>query len=191
MTDGAGAPPVTGAAGYCRLMAAYNRWMNRRLYDAAARLDDAERKRDRGAFFGSIHGTLNHLLVADRLWLGRFRGEPYRPPSLDHELHAELADLRREREAVDDAIVELVDGLSAERLGGWLAYETFLAPPGADGPVRKEIGLLAALVHFFNHQTHHRGQVTDLLVQAGVDPGITDLLYLPEAGLRDPRPGPG
>jgi uncharacterized damage-inducible protein DinB len=154
-------------------MAAYNRWMNERLYDGCAGLADAERKRDAGAFFKSIHGTLNHLLLADRLWLGRFVGEPFSVESLDHQLYADFDELRVERGITDAAITRFVSALSHEALAGELAYTTMV------NPQTKRFPLWLAITHFFNHQTHHRGQLTTLLAQRGVDPGVTDLLWLP------------
>ncbi|HEY7608245.1 MAG TPA: DinB family protein [Alphaproteobacteria bacterium] len=160
-------------ADYARTMARYNRWMNDALYAAAARLADAERKRDLGAFFKSLHGTLNHILVGDRLWMGRFTGEIVRFPSLAHEIAADFAELGRERAKTDAAIDAYAAALTPERLAKPLVYRTFLDPRDVSFP------LGFALMHFFNHQTHHRGQATTLLMQLGVDPGITDLIALP------------
>src|SRR5258706_6458659 len=152
-----------------RLMAGYNRWMNEKLYACCATLSDEERKRDRKAFFGSIHGTLNHLLLADRGWLGRFLGEPWTFRSLDQELYADFAELRSERAKTDRAIEDYVAALTPERLAEDFSYTTY-----AGKAFRHP--LAPALLHLFNHQTHHRGQVTTLLSQAGVDPGVTDLV---------------
>jgi uncharacterized damage-inducible protein DinB len=109
----------------CLAFARYNRWMNAKVYAAAARLSDEERKRDRGAFFGSIHRTMNHILVADRIWLGRLAG---RVPaagfmvdgieSLDQELASDFDALRRERDTTDAAIDALVETFTAEKLAG-------------------------------------------------------------------------
>lgn len=159
---------------HCRTMARYNRWMNARIYEACARLSDDDRKRDMGAFFGSIHGTLNHLLLVDRLWMGRFLGEPYPIRSLDQELCSGFATLREEREREDARIVEWIDSLCAEDVEGELTYTSAMDRQPRHFPFR------LALAHFFNHQTHHRGQVTTLLSQNGVDPGVTDLIWLPE-----------
>ncbi len=159
---------------YARTMASYNRWMNERVYDAAASLEDATRKRDVGAFFKSIHGTLNHLLLADRLWMGRFTGEPYTIESLDQELYPDFATLRGEREREDERIIEWMAGLTPEDLEGELTYTS------AVNPRPRRYPLWFAISHFFNHQTHHRGQVTTLLTQHGLDPGVTDLIWLPE-----------
>ena len=155
-----------------RTLARYNRWMNERLYGACAGIPDAERKRDRGAFFRSIPGPLNHLLLADRLWMGRFTGVPWRCDSLDQELYAEFDTLRRERAATDAAVVEYVATLQDGDLADILRYRSLL------GDQERATPLADALLHFFNHQTHHRGQVTTLMMQAGVDPGVTDLMWM-------------
>jgi uncharacterized damage-inducible protein DinB len=157
-------------------MATYNRWMNRRLYACCAVLPDAERKRDVGAFFKSIHGTLNHLLLADRIWLARFMGKPFAVASLDQELYADFAALRTARDATDGFILAWVAAQSEQALAGELLYTSVVDPQARRCPP------WLALVHFFNHQTHHRGQVTTLLTQRGVDPGVTDLIWLPEEG---------
>ena len=154
-------------------MAAYNRWMNERLYECCAGIPDAERKRDAGAFFRSIHGTLNHLLVGDRIWMGRFTGKPFAVKSLAEELYADFAELRRERAATDAAIVAWAGALTESDLAGELSYTSMLKPQPRHYP------MWFAVAHFFNHQTHHRGQLTTLLSQRGIDPGVTDLLWLP------------
>jgi uncharacterized damage-inducible protein DinB len=154
-------------------MAAYNRWMNERLYALCAELPDAERKRDRGAFFRSIHGTLNHLLVGDRIWLGRLTGEPFAVASLDQELYADFSELRAERAKTDAAIEAWADRLGAADFAGTLSYTSVV------NPQRRTYPFWVCAAHFFNHQTHHRGQLTTLLMQAGVDPGVTDLIWLP------------
>jgi uncharacterized damage-inducible protein DinB len=167
---------------YARTMARYNRWMNGTIYAAAARLPDAERKRDLGAFFKSLHGMLNHILVGDRIWLGRLTGMPWHPPSLAHELYADFDELARGRAATDDAIEALAASLTPERLAGPLAYRSLLKPRDVSCPY----GFV--LMHLFNHQTHHRGQATTLLMQLGVDPGVTDLIYLPGMEPAEVRP---
>jgi len=154
-------------------MAAYNRWMNERLYECCAGIPDAERKRDAGAFFRSIHGTLNHLLVGDRIWMGRFTGKPFVVKSLAEELYADFAELRRERAATDAAIVAWAEALTEGDLASELSYTSMLKPQPRRYP------MWFAVAHFFNHQTHHRGQLTTLLSQRGIDPGVTDLLWLP------------
>lgn len=158
-------------------LARYNRWMNEKLYAHAAKLSDEERKRDVGAFFKSIHGTLNHLLLADRIWLARFTGatfpEGFMGPgirTLDQELYTNFDDLRRERLVTDAALSEWVSRLSAEQLAAPL---TFIRRGQ-----RLENPLWWTVAHVFNHQTHHRGQVTTLLMQQGCDPGVTDLFAM-------------
>jgi len=155
-------------------MAQYNRWMNERLYDFCNRLSDQERKRDVGAFFKSIHGTLNHLLLGDRIWLGRFLGEPFTVTSLAQELHSDFAQLRAARSRTDARIIDWAGSLTSADLAGEISYTSVVNPKPHRYP------LWFAVAHFFNHQTHHRGQLTTLLSQCGVDPGITDLIWLPE-----------
>ena len=158
---------------YCELMARYNRWMNERLYALCAAAPDGERKRDRGAFFGSIHGTLNHLLWADRMWLGRFVGPACTYPAFGADMFADFDELKREREATDQAMLEWAGSVSAEWLESSLDYASVV-----DGNVRR-LRKAIAVVHMYNHGTHHRGQLTTLLKQAGVDPGVTDLPWVP------------
>ena len=155
-------------------MAEYNRWMNERLYECCARLPDRERKRDAGAFFKSIHGTLNHLLLGDKVWMGRFTGKPFAFTSLAQELHADFDELRAERASVDKAIIDWARALSDEDFSRELSYTSAVKPQ----PRRYPFWL--AVAHFFNHQTHHRGQLTTLLSQLGIDPGVTDLIWLPQ-----------
>ncbi len=164
---------------YCRVMARYNRWMNERLYAVCARLPDAERKLDRGAFFGSIHATLNHLLWGDRMWLGRFAGPPCTYPQFGTDMFTDFAQLSNERETTDRDLLEWAGNVSAEWLAGPLSYTSVV-----DGRTRRLPAAVAA-VHLFNHEAHHRGQVTTLLKQAGVDPGITDLPWLPGIAVMD------
>lgn len=161
-----------------RTLARYNRWMNEKVYAVAGRMDDAERKRDRGAFFRSIHATLDHILLADRVWMGRFTGAPVEAGALgpggirtlDQELHADFSALRSARVAMDDTLDRWVEGLTEEALAGPLRFTR----AGA----MNEMPLWWAVSHLFNHQTHHRGQVTTLLSQAGHDPGVTDLVAM-------------
>jgi uncharacterized damage-inducible protein DinB len=157
--------------------ARYNRWMNEKIYALAATLSDDERKRDRGAFFKSIHGTLNHLLVADRVWLARFEGatsdDGFMGPgirSLDQELYVDFEELRRQRASTDDALATWVSGLDDEQLRAPLIY--------LRRGQKVESPLWWAVAHVFNHQTHHRGQITTLLSQRGCDPGSTDLFAM-------------
>ena len=163
-----------GMIAHVRAMTSYNRWMNGRLYETCAQLSDEQRKQDVGAFFKSIHGTLNHLLLADRIWMGRFTGTTFVCASLRDELYADFEQLRRAREQEDARIGAWVDGLQAGDLQAELRFTSVVNPQPRCYP------LWFALSHFFNHQTHHRGQITALLNQFQLDPGVTDLLALPE-----------
>ena len=154
-------------------MAQYNRWMNERLYAVCADIPDAERRRDRGAFFKSIHGTLNHLLLGDRLWLGRFLDRPFPVDSLDQELYADFDELRAERARADGEILDFSTALDEQALARDFCFTTVVNPGEHVFPFRH------VLLHFFNHQTHHRGQLTTLIKQAGHEPGVTDLMWLP------------
>jgi uncharacterized damage-inducible protein DinB len=166
-----------------RAHARYNRWMNEKLYSLCETLDDASRKLDRGAFFGSIHRTLNHILLADRVWMHRFTGDPeryqsrdrdgvpIRVTSLGQELYASFDELREQRARTDGDILAWTDALEEGFLTRVLSYAT------SSGVTMEHPGWWA-VTHFFNHQTHHRGQVTTLMMQAGVDPGSTDLIAM-------------
>jgi uncharacterized damage-inducible protein DinB len=163
-------------AAYVRSMAAYNGWQNQNLYSAADGLPDAVRKAPRQAFFGSIHGTLNHLLWADQLWMRRFAGV-VRPEAVaiaqSPFLYTHWDDLKRERFALDGAISAWGNGLDASWLEGNLSWYSNTA--------KRELTRPKALIvaHFFNHQTHHRGQVHCMLTQCGLSLGDTDLSLLP------------
>jgi uncharacterized damage-inducible protein DinB len=159
--------------GYCQLMARYNRWMNERLYALLTELPDAERRRERGAFFGSMHGTLNHLLWGDRIWLGRFIDDPCVVPAFGADMFADFAELAREREVTDREILNWAGNVEAAWLEGTLRYTSRV-----DGRTR-ELPRATAVLQLFNHGTHHRGQLTTLIAQAGRDPGATDIPWLP------------
>ena len=143
-----------------RMFAGYNAWCNTRLYAAAATVSDADYRADRGAFFKSLHGTLNHLLVGDRIWMRRFTGEGEVPPGLDAILYDDFVELRAARQAEDARISAYIEGLSEADLAGTLRYRTVVRPQDIEQP------LWPALDHFFNHQTHHRGQAHALLSAA-------------------------
>ena len=171
-------------------MADYNRWMNRNVYGAAAKLSQEELTADRGAFFKSILGTLNHLLVADLLWLQRFAAHPAhfkalepvtqieKPSSLDQILHPALQELRSVRVDLDATIISFIDELDEAALDSTLVYANYKGTQ-----FKRKLSWL--LLHFFNHQTHHRGQISTLLFQQGIDVGVTDLpAILPEVRSR-------
>jgi uncharacterized damage-inducible protein DinB len=159
---------------YVRTMADYNSWQNGNLYGAADTLTDAQRKEQRRAFFGSIHGTLNHLLWGDQIWMSRFAGTPKPkaagiPDSVS--MYESWDDLKRERGAFDQVILDWAAGLDPAWLDGDLTWYS----GAAKRELTKPKGLL--VTHLFNHQTHHRGQVHCMLTQAGVKPGATDLPF--------------
>jgi uncharacterized damage-inducible protein DinB len=159
---------------FVRTMAAYNAEMNRRLYDAAARLPDAERRRDRGAFWRSIHGTLCHLVWGDSMWMARFDGweKPTVPLRQSAEMVADFDDMGRMRVALDAKLVAWGERLDA----AWLAQDQTWFSGAAQREMRRPRTLLVA--HFFNHQTHHRGQAHAMLTAAGEQTGDTDLMLL-------------
>jgi uncharacterized damage-inducible protein DinB len=165
------------------LLATYNQWMNAKLYAAASELPEVELLADRQAFFGSILGTLNHLVVGDTLWLQRFAEHPAnypalapirglaKPTSLDQQLFSDFKSLTEHRQWLDTLICTWVATLTEPELNHALSYSN------SQG-VAANKAFFSLLMHFFNHQTHHRGQVTTLLSQAGVTVGVTDLLAL-------------
>jgi uncharacterized damage-inducible protein DinB len=159
---------------YVRTMAAYNSEMNRRLYAAASRLPDAERRAGRGAFWGSIHGTLNHLVWGDRIWMARFAGWPKPPVPMPESagLIDDFAELAAAREALD-AELSAWAGQVGE---AWLAGEETWYSGAAQRTLTHPRALLVA--HMFNHQTHHRGQVHAMLTAAGERTGDTDLFLV-------------
>lgn len=163
---------------YCLTMARYNQWMNERVYALCAEIPDADRRRDLGAFFDSIHGTLNHLLWADRVWLSRFTGRPRPAAGLREPLYEGFDDLHAARVDTDAEILAWAGGIDADWLAGTLSWTS-----GVDGTPRARPAWVL-VTHLFNHQTHHRGQLTTLLTQLGHDPGVTDLPWMP--GLEQP-----
>jgi len=164
---------------YFSMFAGYNRWANRRLYAAARALPDADYRAPRGAFFGSVHGTLNHLVVADRIWMRRFTGDGPVQKRLDEILFDDLDALEAARVVEDDRIVAYVESLTEPDLAATFSYRTIASPQDITQP------LAPALGHFFNHQTHHRGQVHALLSAMGGNaaaPSLDLILYQRETG---------
>lgn len=162
---------MSGMLAHYRMFAHYNAWANALLYDAASKLSDADYRADRGAFFKSMRGTLNHLLVADRIWMSRVTGEGVAPDRLDAILFDDFASLRVARDAEDRRIVDYIENLDEAKIAGSIRYrrvsstETF------------EQKLAPVLSHVFNHQTHHRGQAHTLLtILTGHGPEL-DLLF--------------
>jgi uncharacterized damage-inducible protein DinB len=147
--------------------------VNEKLFAICAGMSDEERKRDIGAPFHSIHGTFNHLLLVDRLWLGRFQHQEFHFSTLADELYSDFDELRREQRMTDDAIDAWIAILPESQLASPFTFHsrsrdqdsTFL--------------MSSVMLHFFNHQTHHRGQITAMIESLGYDCGVTDLLWLP------------
>ena len=178
------APMDTAFTDNYRFLARYNRWFNQRLYAACEQLPDEERKRDRGAFFGSIHVTLNHVMWGDRIWLRRFGEQGVAFSSLTPDvlrlpegamhgtlIYGDWEALRKARDELDAAIEDWARDMPADFPARIMRYSNTKG-------VAREHPVWQAITHFFNHQTHHRGQVTTLLAQAGIDPGTTDLIAL-------------
>ncbi len=167
---------------HLRLMATYNSVMNARLIALITPLSNEALLESRGAFFGSVLGTLNHLIVADLMWLNRFRPQPYgqvlmpldalpKPKILADLLYPTLAELAPVRAELDALYIRFIDQLSDGDIASPLSYQS-----ATGGAFTKTVGLL--LSHVFNHQTHHRGQITTLLSQMGLNIGVTDLAPL-------------
>jgi uncharacterized damage-inducible protein DinB len=153
-------------------LAQYNRWANRRLYDDAASLPDEALRRPIGLFFASVHGTLNHLLVADQIWMRRMTGVGPQPERLNQILHEDFSELRAAREREDDRIYAFVSALAE------VDYDRILQYQNSTGKTFHH-ALGPALTHFFNHQAHHRGQANAGLTILGIrEPASLDLLIL-------------
>jgi uncharacterized damage-inducible protein DinB len=164
-------------ADYPRLMARYNRWQNRSLYAAAGTLDDAARKAERGAFFGSIHATLCHLLWADQMWMVRFADWPPPPAGNIRDsttMVADWAQLSADRARIDEKLIAWADGLGQADIDGVLTWYSGAAGRNMTRP--RDLLML----HMFNHQTHHRGQVHAMLTAAGCALGPSDVWVMPE-----------
>ena len=154
-----------------RMFARYNAWANGRLYDAAGKLSVEQYRADRGAYFKSVHGTLNHLLVTDRIWMQRFTGEGEAPNRLDAILFETFDELRAARVSEDGRILRYVEGLDEARIAGTIKYRR------VSSPEEFEQELAPALAHWFNHQTHHRGQVHAVLTGLVGQAPELDLLF--------------
>ncbi|MFC4624165.1 DinB family protein [Daeguia caeni] len=153
-----------------QMLAYYNQWANERLYAAAADLSDADYRLNLGLFFGSIHATLNHLLVADRIWMKRLTGEGNHPDRLDAIIADNFIMLRDLRIAEDERICRYIDTMTSEQLAGRFTYITLSDMRTVSQRVAP------ALAHFFNHQTHHRGQIHAALTRLGTDAPSLDLI---------------
>lgn len=154
------------------LMARYNAWANARLYRMAGELSDEQYHRDVKAYFKSMHGTLNHLLVTDRIWLWRLTGSGVAPNRLDAILFDALAELAEARRAEDERLSSFIEGLTDGQLEATVEYKTFKNAP-------QQQKLRELLAHLFNHQTHHRGQAHGILTALGVnEPDSLDVLRM-------------
>lgn len=161
---------------YAQLMARYNRWQNENLIAAADGLDDAGRRADRGAFFGSIEATFSHLFWADRIWLSRFASEQP-PPGGIAESTGLIEDWGRfhdERMQLDRRILDWAEHLSPDWFAGEMTWHSGALGRQITRP-RSEV-----VIHLFNHQTHHRGQIHAMLTAADLRPSDTDIPVMPD-----------
>jgi uncharacterized damage-inducible protein DinB len=161
---------------YCLTMARYNAWQNGQLRAACEKLTEADLRADRGAFFGSVMATLNHILWGDALWMSRFDGGD--GPAVSAKGHADIcatfAIWAQERQRMDQRILHWAEGVTPDSLSGDLRWHAQMM----NVDMSKPMGL--CVVGLFNHQTHHRGQIHALLTGFGRDPGATDLVLMPE-----------
>lgn len=166
-------------------LAKYNKLMNAKLYDLASNLLEEELKKNYGSFFGSLFNTLNHLVLADKIWLNRFATQNTRFSSLT----SEILEIPNGFKSLNQIVFEDFQELKAHRIKMDLAIETMFKEMPEDFPntiikyantqgVEREHVAWISLTHFFNHQTHHRGQITAILSQMGLDYGVTDLIAL-------------
>ena len=163
------------------LMARFSAWVNDRLYASVAELPEDAYRANRGALFGSVHHTLNHILVVDRLWAGRIEGAAHGIHALDQILYDDFAELRAARREEDRRLISLVDRLDEYQLQAPVRYTRII------GEGEEEIRCGHFLITLFNHQTHHRGQVHALLTQAGITPLPLDVgFFLEEIGESGP-----
>lgn len=168
---------------YAQTMADYNQWMNEKLMLATEELNDQDLRGDCQSFFGSLLGTWNHIMVGDLIWLRRFASMPAlpiqdvlqsnfpQPEQLDDILFADWSKFKAKRRELDQLILQICRELSVDALDESLTYQS------TQGEAY-ENPLWLLLTHFFNHQTHHRGQISDILYRHGVKPGVTDLVAM-------------
>jgi uncharacterized damage-inducible protein DinB len=159
-------------------LAGFNQWATGHIYDCVAELPDDAYRLDRKAFFGSIHATLNHLLLIDRLWTRRIEGRPLGFTSLSDILYDNFQELRAAQEAENISLIKLVNDFSEEGLQTSISYEASDGTPG-----ERQVWLI--LTTLFNHQTHHRGQIHTMLTQAGITPPPLDIIYYAQAIEKD------
>jgi uncharacterized damage-inducible protein DinB len=158
---------------YFELMAQYNQWMDSKIYEVYLGIPDELRKKHMGVFFKSIHSTLNHIYYDDLAWLERLRENTFTPRQIDVDLYEDFNELKEAQEKMDSDIIYWVNSLTSEKLN-----QTFDYVSNVNNFSRK-LPIWVLATHMFNHQTHHRGQVTTLMKQLGFEPGIKDILWLP------------
>ena len=155
---------------HLRTFALYNRWANARIYAAALGMPEEAYRRETGVFFRSLHGTLNHILAADRIWLKRLTGKGDAPTRVDAELYVDRAALAKARIAEDARVIAVVEGYDAAGLAASFSYATTSGVP-------QEGTVSSVLAHMFNHQTHHRGQAHACCsIVTGAEPPALDLM---------------
>jgi len=158
---------------YYELMAEYNKWMDDKIYDVCLEIPDELRKKDMGAFFKSIHGTLNHIYFGDITWLERLRDNKFMPRKIGVDIFEDFEELRASQEKMDSEIIDWARALTPEILNKSFDYVSNVEN------FSRTLPTWVLATHMFNHQTHHRGQVTTLIKQLGYEPGITDIPWLP------------
>jgi len=164
---------VTSIEKQFEILSQYNLWMNNNIFNICDSLSDDVRKKDMGAFFGSIHKTLDHILYGDKAWLERLRDNTYIPRDINKTLYLNWVDLKKERFIIDNEINDWVKTLSDKELNKIHTYTS-----NVDGKQRS-VPYWTLVHHIFHHQTHHRGQLTTLLSQLGIDFGSTDIPFMP------------
>jgi len=156
-----------------KIQAQYNKWMNDHFYKLCDSISDEERKRNAGAFFKSIHGTLNHILLGDRLWMSRFHNSSFDIKSLDQELYSNYEELKKQRVITDSNITDYIDSLTDDTLNQPITFVSKVKHS------EHTYILKDCVLHFFQHQIHHRGQISTLISQLGIDIGVTDMMWMP------------
>ncbi len=156
-----------------QLLSQYNRWMNQKIYSACNELSDADRKHNSGAFFGSIHNTLDHIVYGDLAWIERLRDDQFTPKSIGSVVFDSWEMLSEKRVSLDHEIDRWVNTFDASQMEAIFSYTSNVDKLTRSGPY------WSLVLHMFNHQTHHRGQVTTLLNQLGIDIGATDIPAMP------------
>ena len=158
---------------YVELMAEYNKWMDQKIYSVCRDIPDQDRKKDMGAFFKSIHGSLNHIYFGDIAWIERLRDNKFTPRQIGVDIFQDFEELRAAQEKMDSEILEWAGNLTPDFLNQPFDYVSNVEN------FSRKLPRWVLAAHMFNHQTHHRGQVTTLIKQLGYEPGITDIPWMP------------